>query len=573
MLAQSIVLLTNYSLNPERDSIIEDIIWKSEIQISYLPNTTNPNRKYSTGRIFSPLELRSLNAKLLPNYENLPPEEIQKLRGSLVESLFFAEPVPGDTSHNRDKPKTDITKADEAPATSTPAAWIGYLEVLHTFLNYKAWLLWAAGDRSPVALQKSLLQRPESKLLYQKINGTSYEALPHCRFFPSPVATADHLPAPISGLKPSTLELYLELHPTKNSLNTLRELAAYGFNLVPKVKTVQIGGQQAYLILEHGNLPTQGFAAAKTRHEKIQHLLPFRFVSQIYVIDKNETKQANVSQQNISLADADSNPNTSPGTPVPDTPPKGLASINLDSLISLKEILPHTQLASDPPAESLEKTRHVPTIAIVERSRELWILNQGNGDLAQPLHDTKSDSSTGHLQLNCPDHPFLPPASFQRTSHLWRPLQQLNEKTREERRLEEQEIRQKIKNLPKQQIFDHLRGLKAWNAKGDLYSKTGKVGKRGKHSNNGHRGNAAGRTKPNQKVSEETWFPGRGNLNAPTWVIGLYPSTSEIESEPPTIFVGPSGIELTNQLKEGGYRREHRHLPGQYPAQIRAAGY
>jgi hypothetical protein len=256
MLAQSIVLLTNYSLSPGQDPVIEDIIWKSEIQVSHLPNTTNPNRKYSAGRIFSPLELQSLDAKLLSNYKNLVPEEIQKLRGSLVESLFFSEHPngsiqPGSLLHNENIGFT--------------SAWSNYLQVLHTFLNYKAWLLWCAGDRSPLALQKSLLQRPESKLLYQKLNGTSYEALPHCRFFPSPIATAHHLPAPIAGVNPQTLELYLELHPTKNTLHTLRELAGYGFSLVPEIQSIQMGGRQAFLILERGNLPTDGFAEAATK--------------------------------------------------------------------------------------------------------------------------------------------------------------------------------------------------------------------------------------------------------------------------------------------------------------------
>ena len=288
MLAQSIVLLTNSSLSPDQDLIVEDIIWKSEIQLSHLPNTTNPNRKYSTGRIFSPLELQPLDAKLLPNYENLTPDEIHKIRGSLVESLFIAEQEYGPKQSNGQnshapEPGTENT-------TSPNASWARYLQILHSFLNYKAWLLWCAGDRSPLALQKSLLQKPESKLLYQTIDGTSYEALPHCRFFPSPIATADHLPPPVAGIRPQTLELYLDLHPTKNSLHTLRQLAQFGFNLVPEVRSAQIGGQQAYLIVEQGNLPTEGFAEAKTKEQKAAHLLPFAFISQIYVLPKRTTQ-------------------------------------------------------------------------------------------------------------------------------------------------------------------------------------------------------------------------------------------------------------------------------------------
>ena len=534
MLFDSIVLLTNYTLNPDRDPIIEDIIWKSEIQISHLPNTTNSNRQYNTGRIFSALELLSLDAKLLPNCENLPPDEIQKLRGCVVESLFFSSTAAVDSPQreNQQDPENGhngengTPKNDRQSPAGPAASWTHYLQVLHTFLNYKAWLLWCAGDRSPLALQKTLLQKPEIKLLYQKIGGLSYEAVPHCRFFPAPVATADHLPAPISGLSPSTLEEYLELHPTRNSLNTLRELASVGFTLVPTVQPIRMGGRHAYLILENGNLPKEGFAQANTKQQKLQQLVPFSFVSQIYVVANNHPQPPERTDHTEQADDSDHSNGSSNSQP----------NTGSSSLLSLKEVLPHTQLADTPPEESLEKTRHVPTVAILESSRELWTLKQA--DQHEP-----SDPQPGNLQLTCLNHPFLPPTSFQRTSHLWRPIQQLNDKTKQERRNEDHEIKQKIKNLPRKQIFEQLRNLKGWNPKADLYSKTAKVGKNRKH----------GKTRqPDKRVSEETWFPGRGNPNAKTWVIGLYPSNSEIESEPPTIFIGPSGIELSNQIKEAG---------------------
>ena len=583
MLFDSIVLLTNYSLNPDRDTIIEDIIWRSEIQIAHLPNTNNSHRQYSTGRIFSPLELESLDAKLLPNYQDLAPEEIQKLRGSIVESLFIPAKTNDRTDNRRNNgpnngpnnPANNPPIFQNHPGSGSPnppeSSWENYLEVLHTFLNYKAWLLWCAGDRSPLALQKSLLARPESKLLYQKINGLSYEALPHCRFFPSPIATADHLPEPISGLQPRLLETYLDLHPTKNSLNTLRELATFGFTLVPTVQPIQMAGQQAYIILEKGHVPTEGFAEAKTKQAKLRHTTPFAFVSQIYLIagisptptPTPPTRQAN--QPNQNQPEGAEQPDDTDNTPHDQNNHTSNNSDNLRGsnnnepapqppiLLSLKEVLPHTQLAAKPPEERLEKTKHVPTAAVLEKSRELWILQHADQQHAdqppEPGQANQPNQSNGaHLQLNCPNHPFLPPASFERTSHLWRPIQQLSEKTKEQRRTEEHQIQQQIRNLPKAEIFAQLRQLNGWNPKGELYTNSAKPTKTAKAAN--HR--KSSKNGGTRKVSEETWFPGRGNPQAPTWIIGLYPSNSEIESQPPTIFIGPSGIELSNQLSQAG---------------------
>ena len=497
---EDIVLLTNFIRTPEQDPIIEDILWRGQIQIEHLPNTSNPDRKYSVGRIFCPQSLRSLDAKLLPSCNNLPLEEIQKLRGGIVESLFLTQGQP--------------VKQNGAQAPNPWQQWKNYLLTLHTFLNYQAWLLWCAGDRSPLALQQNLLARPEIKLFYQRISAISHEAAPHCRFFPSPLATDGHIShldstaGPSQPINFSQLETWLQLHPTHNSLFTLRRLAQSGFSLIPKIDFIHVAGHPALLVIEQGYLPSADQAETDQPGQRAKdRLIPFRFVSQLYIIQK------------------------------PDT-----SSSNLQALKNLREVLPHIQLDTVPPEEPLEKTKHVPILSAIEKPHQLWILSPSLNNGTNGSSDDNAALST--LTLSCPEVPFLEAHAFARTHHLWRQIAQIADKTKAQRRLENQLIQQKIKNVPKSEIFQQLRNLTGWNAKGDLYEKTTRAPRK-----------PAG-NKPRHKISEETWFPGRGNPQAPTWIIGLYPSTSEIESQPPKIFVGPSGIELSNQLQESGVNEQ-----------------
>ena len=506
---EDIVLLTNFIHTPEQDPIIEDILWRSQIQIQYLPNTTNPDRRYSIGRIFCPESLQSLDAKLSPSCKDLSLEEIQKLRGGIVESLFKAHPL------NALNAKATVQSQNGTNTTHPPnhwQQWKTYLLTLHTFLNYQAWLLWCAGDRSPLALQQNLLARPEIKLFYQKIAAISHEATPHCRFFPSPLAIdsqISHLEATAGNTEPlnsHVLETWLGLHPTRNSLFTLRRLIKCGFSLTPKIGHFRVAGHDALLVTEQGYLPSSNTNQEPDTQSAGQRpkgqLIPFRFVSQLYVINKPEGNDS-----------------------------------NLQALKNLREYLPHIQLEVSPPEEPLEKTKHVPILSAIEHPRQLWTLT--------PSAPNSDNTSQALLTLKCPEIPFLQTDAFTRTSHLWRQIAQISDKTKAQRRLENQQIQEKVKNVPKAEIFQQIRNLTAWNPKGDLYEKTTRTPRQ-------H--NAKNKRRP--KISDETWFPGRGNPQAPSWIIGLYPSNSEIESQPPTIFVGPSGIELSNQLQESGINEQ-----------------
>lgn len=93
------------------------------------------------------------------------------------------------------------------------------------------------------------------------------------------------------------------------------------------------------------------------------------------------------------------------------------------------------------------------------------------------------------------------------------------------------EAEEKIRTLPYSRIWTEISALKAWNPAGNLYAGKG-------------------------NVSEDTWFPGKGNPDAKAWVIGLFPSGAEMKSRPPQILVGPSGEELDYQIDLAGMNPE-----------------